>query len=292
MNVRSIRCYKSWSVITNSLVVLLTVDSKVSSRTENDKELKQSGPSQGRTMTQRKQTAAQEAQDNDDEFSGDDILGLIDTPQKPTATKKASRFDELLGKKQPQENKQQPKREEQFSLNTDQLASNIEGNIVGTLTAAKEDDSSKNLSSDFQFGGYLPSTISSNVSSRKSRGLPQGRRKGLSDTIASERPSTAPGKKSVRFSDAVDSGNDALRPSSTPVVKGHLKQEEIKQHHPSDKGPVASLKDIQTESKTSTTIPTAVKERPMTPQSNEFSLQTNRFSPNSYVDKCVLSLIF
>ena len=250
-----------------------------SKNSENSKELKQqNGPAQRGVVTPRKQTAAQEARDNDDdEFSGDDILGLIDTPQKPMATKKASRFDELLGRKQPQEDKQQLKKEEQFSLNIDHLANNTEDNIVGTLTVAKEDESSKNLSSDFQFGGYLPSTISSNVSSRKSRGLPQGRRKGLSDTITSERPSTAPGKKSVRFSDAVDSGSDALRPSSTPVVKGHLKQEEINQRHPNDKGPAANLKDIQTEPKTSTTIPTAVKEKPMTSQSSDFSLQTNRF---------------
>ena len=272
--VRPIRCYKKMVcyLFTNCLVISLTVDGY--GRTENGKELRQSGPSQGAVVTQRKQTPVQEAHDNDDQFSGDDILGLIDTPQKPMATKTASRFDELLGRKQPQDDKQQPKKEEQFSLNTDCLANNTEGNIVGTLTAAKEDESNKNLSSDFQFGGYLPSTISSNVSSRKSRGLPQGRRKGLSDTITSERPSTAPGKKSVRFSDAVDSGSDALRPSSTPVVKGHLKQEEINQHHPSDNGLAANLKDIQTEPKTSTTIPTAIKEKP---QSNDFSLQSNRF---------------
>ena len=249
---------------------------------DSRKEMKQNEPSHGGVVTKKKQTPAQEALslDNDDEFSGDDILGLIDTPQKPTAAKKASRFDELLGRKQPQEDKQQPKKEEQFSLNSDHniLPNNTEDNIVGTLTAAKEDESSKNhLSNDFQFGGYLPSTISSGVSNRKSRGLPQGRRKALSDTIASERPSTAPGKKSVRFSDAVDSGSDALRPSSTPVVKGHMKHGEINQHHPSDKSSTANLKDIQTEPKISTTIPTAIKEKPTTAQSDDFSLQTNRF---------------
>ena len=254
------------------------MDSRNSTGTENNKELKRNEPSQGGVVIQRKQTPVQEAHDNDDEFGGDDILGLIDTPQKPTATKKTSRFDELLGRKQPQEDKQQPKKEEeQFSLlDTDHNFVNnfTEENIVGTVTPTKEDESNKSLSSDFQFGGYLPS---SSVSNRKSRGLPQGRRKGLSDMIASERPSTAPGKKSVRFSDAVDSSNDALRPSSTPVVKGHVKQEEMNQHHPSDKSPTANLKDIQTEPKISTTIPTVVKEKSTKPQLDDFSLQANRF---------------
>ena len=227
---------------------------------------KEKESSQDRILTQRKQIPAEGVQDNDDEFDGDDILGLIDTPQKPTtATKKASRFDELLGKKQPQEEKQQRKKDDQFSPNID---SNSE-NTIGTTTMAKEDESSK---TDFQFGGYLPSTISSSVSDRKSRGLPQGRgRKGLSDTIISERPSTAPGKKSVRFSDSLDSIGDALRPSSTPVVKAPTKQKEV--NHPS---PTADLDDVQTDSKMSTIIPTAVKEKSAAPQSD-------RFSPNSYV---------
>ena len=234
---------------------------------------KEKAASQEGILMQRKQIPAEGAQDNDDEFDGDDILGLIDTPQKPmTGTKKASRFDELLGRKQPQEENQQPKKDEQSSPNTDNsnVASNTE-HTIGTITMAKEDESSK---TDFQFGGYLPSTISSNVSNRKSRGLPQGRgRKGLSDTVTSERPSTAPGKKSVRFSDALDSSGDALRPSSTPVVKGPTKQKEVNQHHPS---PTANLEDVQTESKMSTIIPTGVKETSVTPQ-------PDRFSPNCYV---------
>ena len=227
--------------------------------TEDSKERRQREPSQG-VMKQKKQTpAAHEPRDDDDEFGGDDILGLIDTPQKPTGARKSSRFDELLGKKQPQEDKQQSKKDEPFLLTTDRtsLLNNTES-IAGTTTVVKDDESP---SSDFQFGGYQPSTMSSNVSSRKSRGLPQGRRKGLSDTVITERPSTAPGKKSVRFSDTVDSSNDTIRPSSVPVVKGHVKQEETNQHHPSDKGSTVNLKDIQTEPKMSTTTNTSVKEK-------------------------------
>ena len=255
------------------------VDIRNPTGTEGSKERRQREPSQG-VMKQKKQTpTAQEPRDDDDEFGGDDILGLIDTPQKPTAgAKKASRFDELLGRKQPQDDKQQSKKDEPSLLTTDRtsLLNNTES-ITGTTAVAKDDEHSKSPSSDFQFGGYQPSTMSSNISSRKSRGLPQGRRKGLSDTVITERPSTAPGKKSVRFSDTVDSSNDTLRPSSVPVMKGHVKQEETDQYHPSDKGSTV-LKDIQTEPKMSTTTNynTSVKEKSMTTQLDEPSTQTNR----------------
>lgn len=225
---------------------------------ENNEEVKQKESSQGVTAAQKKQTSIREPRDSDDEFSGDDILGLIDTPQKPTVAKKTSRFDELLGRKQPQEDKQQLKKEEQFSNDYHTIhnisTSNTE-NTAGVVLTNKDDESSKNTSSDFQFGGYLPSSISSSGNSRKSRGLPQGRRKGLSDVVASERPNTAPGKKSVRFSDTVNSSNDVLRPSSTPAVKGHMKQEEInsKVDHQSDKDVTANLRDTQAETKISTT---------------------------------------
>ena len=262
------------------------MDSKSFTGSEDIKELRQKEPSQ-RVMKQKKQTpAAQEPHDDDDEFGGDDILGLIDTPQKPTGGKKPSRFDELLGRKQPQEDKQQSKKEELSSLNTEHnsLLSNTE-NITGTTTVAQDGEHSKTPSSDFQFGGYLPSSMSSSVSSRKSRGLPQGRRKGLSDTVITERPSTAPGKKSVRFSDTVDSSNDTLRPSSVPAVRGHVKQEDTNQNHPTDKGSTVNLKDIQLEPKTSTTANASVKEKSITiQQSDESSTQSSRLLPSTWLN--------
>ena len=268
------------------------------SNSENNKELRQKESSQGVVM-QKKQTPAQELQDDDDEFSGDDILGLIDTPQKPTAGKKTSRFDELLGRKQPQEDKQ-PKKEKHSTVNTDHdnLTSSTD-NIVGTIATAKDDGNSRKPNNDIQFGDYLPSSMSSNISNRKSRTLPQGRRKGLSDSAITERPSTAPGKKSVRFSDTVDSDIDTLRPSSTPAVKEHMKQERITQHHPSSKDPTVNLKDIQTEPTRSTTTTTtttttntvidAVKEKSTT---NELSTHTNRFLSNINATKYVYLLCF
>ena len=282
----------SCSQVNNYFCLFAAVDG---SNSENNKKLRQKESSQG-VVIQKKQTPAQELQDDDDEFSGDDILGLIDTPQKPTAGKKTSRFDELLGRKQPQEDKQ-PKKEEHSTVNTDHdnLTSSTE-NLVGTIATAKDDGSSKKSNNDLQFGGYLPSSMSSNISNRKSRTLPQGRRKGLSDSAITERPSTAPGKKSVRFSDTVDSDIDTLRPSSTPAVKEHMKQEKITQRHPSSKDPTVNLKDIQTEPTRSTTSITttntvidAVKEKSTT---NEPSTRTNRFLSNINVTKYVYLLCF
>lgn len=242
---------------------------------DHHKQLKQK---ESVVMPKKQAPGGQEFHGSDDEFGGDDILGLIDTPQKPTAaTKKTSRFDELLGRKQPQEDKQQPKEKEQFSLNTDHnnLSSNTESN-AGTVSRAEDNENNRNPSSDFQFGGYLPSTMSSGGSNRKSRGLPQGRRKGLSDMVTSERPSTAPGKKSVRFSDTIHSSNDVLRPSSTPAVKGHVREEDtnmVNQHQSSDKGLTTNLKDTELKMPTTTTT-TTVKEKSTIPQSNQ--LLTNR----------------
>ena len=244
------------------------MDGRNSTGTHN-KELKQKESSQG-VVTPKKQAPAQELHgSSDDEFGtgDDDILGLIDTPQKPTAAaKKTSRFDELLGRKPAHEDKPKPTEKEQFSLNTNHDL--LERN-AGIVSRAEDNENIRNPSNDFQFGGYLPSTMSSGGSNRKSRGLPQGRRKGSSDMITSERPSTAPGKKSVRFSDTAESSNDILRPSSTPAVKGHAREEETakNQHQSSNKGLTTNLKDDKFK------VSTTVNEKS---QSDQPSVQTNR----------------
>lgn len=169
---------------------------------------------------------AGESHNSDDEFEGDDILGLIDsTPKKAnqTNTRRASRFDELMGRKEPEQQQHKPQHqtaEEHTSLSAGHTVSDtVDATSKTTEKENKSDDA------DFQFGGYLPSSVSSGGGGKKTKGLPQGRRRIASDTSALQRPSTAPGKKSVRFSDSVESVEDLSRPSSTPTMKGCLKQD-------------------------------------------------------------------
>ena len=132
---------------------------------------------------------------DDDILSG---MGFDDSSSKASvsAKRKGSRLDELLGKKKPvqvvDENKQ---------------PTGLTENGVGDLNNGDEDG--------FQFGGYLPSAATDSSSAHGQK-LPAAKRRQNSDSLTF-RPSSAPGpgKKTVRFAEAVENEN---RPSSSPAT--------------------------------------------------------------------------
>jgi len=166
----------------------------------------------------------------------DDILGGLgfeteQTPSKPRGAMATSRLDDLLGVNKSEAKSTAPKTSRQRNKD-----------IAKTNPGNKDDD--------FQFGGYVPSSIEA-PPKRSGLKLPSGRRRGENETITT-RPSTAPSpaKKSVHFAETLEVSDRPQSSTSGEPRRSLMKNEPMESE---EKVPEPLVEDKPSESRYSST---------------------------------------